>query len=109
MSGFYRFPAMAGLDERTNRQQARKVAEEATKARTALVAMEALFDEAFTTMDDADYDTAERARDKYGMDLLDVIHASETALRMEFAQEKVEHLRDAVERKNRERGYYDER
>ena len=42
------------------------------------------------------------------MELMDVIHAAETALRMEFSYEEVEALRDRVEEKNRKRGYYGE-
>ena len=44
----------------------------------------------------------------YGMELMDVIHAAGTALRMEFADHEVETLHGCVERKNRERGYYGE-
>ncbi len=40
---------------------------------------------------------------------MDVIHAAETALRMEFSDAEVNGLRDAVKEKNRKRGYYDER
>lgn len=48
------------------------------------------------------------ARDAYGMELMDVIHAAETALRMKFDDSEVDQLRAAVEAKNRERGYYGE-
>ena len=41
------------------------------------------------------------------MELMDVIHAAETALRMEFDDAEVDGLREAVEEKNRERGYYE--
>lgn len=98
MSGFYRFPAMAKLGERTNEQQAEKVRSESLEACNALW----------------DYDMgarfgkpdAPKRRTAYGIELMDVIHAAETALRMEFGDEEVDALRDAVEEKNRKRGYY---
>lgn len=101
MSGFYRFPAMARLGEWTNEEQAEKVWDEAA--------------EAFNSLRDGlwDYNTGERRdgmsdadRTAYGMELMDVIHAAETALRMELSDEEVDALRDAVIEKNRERGYY---
>ncbi len=102
MSGFYRFPAMAKLGEFTNEEQAEKVLDEATEAYNAL--RDSLWD----------YDTGTRReemsdsdRTAYGMELMDVIHAAETALRMEFGDAEVDGLRDAVEGKNRKRGYYE--
>lgn len=101
MSGFYRFPAMAKLGEWTNEEQAEKVLDEAAEAFNAL--RDGLWD----------YDTGTRLeemrdadRTAYGMELMDVIHAAETALRMEFDDSEVDGLRDAVEDKNRKRGYY---
>lgn len=41
-----------------------------------------------------------------GMELLDIIHAVETALRMEFEDSEVEELRAKVIEKNGRRGYY---
>lgn len=101
MSEFYRFPAMAGLGERDNEQQVEKLRSESLEACGALW----------------DYDmgvrfgkpNAPERRTAYGMELMDVIHAAETALRMEFGDDEVAELRDAVEAKNRKRGYYDER
>lgn len=102
MSGFYRFPAMAKLGEWTNEEQAEKVWDEATEAYNAL--RDSLWD----------YDTGTRReemsdsdRTAYGMELMDVIHAAETALRMEFDDNEVDGLREAVEEKNRRRGYYE--
>lgn len=101
MSEFYRFPAMAKLGEFTNEEQAEKVWDEAAEAFNAL--RDGLWD----------YDTGKRReemrdadRTSYGMELMDVIHAAETALRMEFSDAEVDALRDAVEDKNRKRGYY---
>lgn len=98
MSGFYRFPAMAKMGEWTNEQQVEKLRGESLEACNALW----------------DYDmgarfgkpNAQNRRTAYGMELMDVIHATETALRMEFDDAEVDCLRDAVEEKNRERGYY---
>lgn len=101
MSGFYRFPAIAKLGEWTNEHQVTKVCCEACEALDAL--RDCLWD----------YDTGTRReemseadRTAYGMELMDVIHAAETALRMEFSDEEVDELRGMVERKNRKRGYY---
>ena len=94
MGGFYRFPAMAGIPTWTREQQVDKIIVEANEVPAEQFRL--------------DYkDDAER-RVAYGMELLDVIHAAETALRMEFGDEEVETLRGCVERKNRERGYYGE-
>lgn len=102
MSDFYRFPAMAKLGEWTNDKQAEKVWDEAAEAFNAL--RDGLWD----------YDTGKRReemseadRTAYGMELMDVIHAAETALRMEFSDAEVDGLREAVEEKNRRRGYYE--
>lgn len=101
MSGFYRFPAIAKLDGATLEHQVTKVCCEACEALDAM--RDCLWD----------YDTGTRReemreadRTAYGMELMDVIHAAETALRMEFSDAEVDGLREAVEEKNRRRGYY---
>lgn len=101
MSGFYRFPAMGLLDDWDSEDQIDKVRSETVEAYRAL--RNCLWD----------YDTGKRReepieadRAAYGMELMDVIHAAETALRMEFTDAEVVKLRDAVEEKNRKRGYY---
>lgn len=106
-TSFYRFQAMAKLGEWTNIKQLGKVIEEVGEAHDALEAMCNQFRWAFTTHDEAELKMADRARNAYGMELMDVIHAAETALRIEFSDFEVGRLRDAVERKNRERGYYE--
>ena len=102
MSGFYRFPAMAKLGEFTNEEQAEKVWDEATDAFNAL--LDSLWDCDTLTrreeMSDSD-------RTAYGMELMDVIHAAETALRIEFSDVEVDGLRELVIEKNATRGYYD--
>lgn len=103
MIGFYRFPAMAKLGKWKNDEQVSKVWDEAEEAFDAL--RNGLWD----------YDTGTRReemseadRTAYGMELMDVIHAAETALRMEFSDAEVERLSDMVEAKNQRRGYYGE-
>lgn len=106
MSGFYRFPAMAMMGDRTNEQQSSKLLEECAEAEKALFVYEAVaLDEIETGHVDCISDS-QVARTAYGMELMDVIHAAETALRMEFNDAEVDDLRDAVEEKNRRRGYY---
>lgn len=98
MTKFYRFPAMAKLGEFTNQEQAHYIQDESDEAYSALV---------FWTYGNGSHDH-EADRMAYGMELLDVIHATETALRMEFADEEVEELQRRVIEKNQTRGYYDE-
>lgn len=85
---FYRFPAMAKLNEWDNVDQITKIEEEVEEARNAYFAM----DNEIT----------------YGVELMDVIHSAETALRMNFNDEEVAHLHELAIEKNRKRGYYDD-
>lgn len=100
MSGFYRFPAMSVSDGYSRLDQFGKLMEEVSEVEDARRAL--------TLADDFcdDRGEIERYRTAYGMELMDVIHAAETALRMEFDDSEVDGLRDAVEEKNRKRGYY---
>lgn len=109
MSGFYRFPAMAEMDEYESIQQCSHICDEANEAFDASAKMLGCFYRAYDSESKERYEIAYEARNAYGMELMDVIHAAETALRMEFSPSEVEYLRDKVEAKNRERGYYDER
>lgn len=97
MSGFYRFPALSNLGERMNEEQINAVRGECIEADKALWEYE---------MGLRLCKPASAERIAYGMELMDVIHAAETALRMEFDDAEVNCLRDAVEDKNRKRGYY---
>ncbi|MEC4272730.1 hypothetical protein VJ923_06130 [Adlercreutzia sp. R25] len=106
MTGFYRFPAMAKLGELTGEQQAEHIAQEAEEVSEALGGMKRCHEMAFTSNEDIDHDKAKESRLAYGMELMDVIHAAETALRMEFEDEELDDLREAVIEKNRARGYY---
>lgn len=89
MSEFYRFPAMVGLNEWDNAQQIEKIDEEANEAQRVYY--------------ESDNEIS------YGVELMDIIHAAETALRMNFNDSEVSHLHELVIEKNRKRGYYDER
>ena len=83
----YIFPAIAGLEEFATEDQLRKIESEHREAELAYEAKE---------------------RQLYGMELLDIIHATETALRMEFTENEVEELRARVIEKNYKRNYYKE-
>lgn len=98
MSWFYRFPAMAKLGELMNEEQINAVRGECIEADKALWEYE---------MSLRLCKPASAERIAYGMELMDVIHAAETALKMEFSDAEVDGLRDAVEEKNRKRGYYE--
>lgn len=102
MSDFYRFPAMAKLDELTCIEQMGSIISERREAGDALLEYE-LFRSRRPT---SDYTAS--CRRNYGMELMDIIHATETALRMEFSDEEVERLSEDVIEKNRRRGYYGE-
>lgn len=100
MTDFYRFPAMANLSELDNERQTRKIQSEAIEAGNAS------WDYGMALRNNRD--TIEMRHRAYGMELMDVIHSVETAIRMEFTDEEVCELRDAVIEKNRKRGYYDD-
>ena len=51
---------------------------------------------------------SQKARREYLMEVFDIIHATETLLRMEATDEEVKQLQQAVIEKNRKRGYYGE-
>lgn len=99
MSDFYRFPAIACIEEPSNTRQADKIYEESLEVCGAQLS----------------YEMAERygnpiihkIRENYGMELMDVIHAAETALRMEFSENEVDNLKIATIVKNIKRGYYE--
>lgn len=99
MSGFYRFPAMANLEELSSADQADKVHEESLEVCSAQWMLES----GKLSMRP---DLSER-RTAYGMELIDVIHAAETALRMEFSENEVDNLKIATIVKNIKRGYYE--
>lgn len=81
----YRFPAIANIDVFDTLEQLKHIERELREAY------------------EANYD---RERQNYGMELLDIIHATETALRMEFSDQEVDELRAKVIEKNARRGYY---
>lgn len=106
MSGFYRFPAMADLKDFTTIQQVNYIAQEVREAIDAALKMQSSYDHATNTLVREDFDEADNDRCEYGKELMDVIHAAETALRIGFSDAEVAELRDAVDEKNRVRGYY---
>ena len=81
----YRFPAMANINMFETLEQLKYIERELQEAYAA---------------------NFDKERQAYGMELLDVIHATETALRMEFTDQEVEELRARVIEKNARRGYY---
>lgn len=89
----YRFPALV-VDEDCNlKTQINKVKSELAEAKRAEIT----------------YRCAGRGKihkTALGVELLDIIHAVETALRMEFDDAEVEELRAKVIEKNGRRGYY---
>lgn len=101
-SGFYRFPAISVPGGLTNEDQTEKLWEETTEAFNAL--------RDWTWDCDAEKpidEPREEDRTAYGMELMDVIHAAETALRMEFSENEVDNLKIATIVKNIKRGYYE--
>lgn len=102
----YRFPAMAKLKERDGQEQLACIGHELAEAHEACEAWEATCGIPGSVQRVCGTDALAR-RWAYGMELMDVIHAAETALRMEFSDDEARDLRTEVERKNRERGYYD--
>lgn len=90
---FYRFPRLKEIEQLSRKDQVAKIRSECIEADKASIRY-GLY-------------RGEDERSDYGIELMDVIHAVETALRMEFDDEEVKELRDHTERKNRERGYYD--
>lgn len=88
----YRFPPLAKHKDVTIREQLNHVCEEAEEARCA-------YNDWLGTGDACD--------SRHLMEeLLDTIHAAETALRRNFREDEVERMRAHVIRKNAQRGYY---
>lgn len=100
-SGFYRFPAIAASDGFSRLDQFGKLIEEVSEVESARRTL--------SLADDFcdDRDEIEMYRTAYGMELMDVIHAAETALRMEFSENEVDNLKIATIVKNIKRGYYE--
>lgn len=89
MSDFYRFPAMAKLDQYDECKQAEKVVEEAQELIQAAASGNTYYE--------ADFDA------------MDTIHSAENFLRLRGnSEEALEMLRNLTIEKNRRRGYYGE-
>lgn len=100
MSGFYRFPAMAMFREYDSKDQLEYIQGEAIEAFQQYARWK------FAVQQDLSYGKVNGERIAYGLEIMDVIHAAETALRIEFSDDEISMMRDAVEAKNRRRGYY---
>lgn len=90
---FYRFPEMRDIPKWTMHDQIQKLKEELQEVK-----------DAYKRLQEGD---VVRSRRELGMELIDVIHATETALRIAFTDAEVEELAKEVINKNEERGYYD--
>ncbi|MCI8469338.1 MAG: hypothetical protein HFJ75_07645 [Eggerthellaceae bacterium] len=103
MSDFYRFPAMNDLGTYGSDEQLAYIQGEITEAIFAWSTW-------YTAKCDplVDVDTRSDLRTEYGMELMDVIHSCETALRMEFDEDEAGAMRYLVIDKNWKRGYYGE-
>lgn len=91
---FYRFPEMKGIPKRTMHDQIQKIKEELQEV-----------EDAYNSYADGD---RTRSREVLGLELIDVIHATETALRIAFTDSEVDDLAEKVIKKNEDRGYYKE-
>ena len=87
----YRFPAV--ITDNDLRDQIKKIHTELKEAKSAEIRYRCSGKERIE-------------KTSLGMELLDIIHAVETALRMEYTEEEVEELRAKVIEKNGNRGYY---
>ena len=89
----YRFPSMANIDEMSLKDQLEKIKSEWREAKCAEIR----------------YRCSGESKHELGVELLDIIHATETALRIVFTDEEVEELRADVIKKNAVRSYYEGR
>lgn len=99
----YTFPPMKGLEYFYRNVQLHQIRGELREAFDALKDYE-LKEEEY----DEELEDILATREAFGMELLDIIHATETLLRMEFTAPEVEELIIKVIRKNADRNYYDE-
>lgn len=97
----YRFPAMAKLREWTAKEQFKKIVSEVKEVKSMMYRTSCASHNL-----NPDDEELQACFTDYGMEILDVIHACETLLRMEFTEAEVEELRGKVIEKNARRGYY---
>lgn len=103
MSNTYQFPAMKNLSDWDIQCQLEKIEEEIKEAVKACE----YYDYRQLTTGYAS-PQAEKAREEYLMELMDITHCVETALRMEDVnEEEYSRIRELVIKKNRKRGYYE--
>lgn len=98
----YRFPAIAGYKEFTQDEQFHKIVEEIKEVKYEKYKLSTA-----QHYPDLDIKIVEELFESLGMELLDVIHACETMLRMNFTDQEVEELAAKVREKNARRGYYE--
>lgn len=104
MTNTYQFPAMKNIRDFTIQDQLKKIEDEVKEAITAC-------GDYGCTQLATRYDSpeSEKAREHYLIELLDITHCVETALRMEYVDEaEYERIKQLVIDKNRNRGYYDD-
>lgn len=99
----YTFPPMKGLEHFYRNVQLHQIRGELREAFDALDDYELKEGEYGEELEDI-----LAAREAFGMELLDIIHATETLLRMEFTDQEVWELVNKVAMKNADRNYYDE-
>lgn len=98
---FYRFPAMAKLNEWTIEQQLEKAREESQEIDDAYEEIKRI--SPYTAPEDIRH-----RRINFGMEVMDRIHCDETLLRMVFKDNEIAAIQKRVLEKNHGRGYYDE-
>ena len=87
MTNFYRFPELKGLETFSMEDQIQKMREE----------IEELSNAYYSVHEDI----------LFGVELMDVIHSVETAIRQTFTDDEVEMLYNLVIAKNKKRDYYE--
>lgn len=106
-NSFYRFPAIPTW-KTNHEEQLDKIIEEANEAKESFEEWEAECDVPSSVHNVTGWEPVKKARHAFGMELMDVIHATESELRKVFKDEELEQLRDEVIAKNEARKYYTE-
>lgn len=104
-NSFYRFPAIPTW-KTNHEEQLDKIAEEVSEAKEAFDEWEAESDVPSSVHNVTGWEPVRKARHAYVMELMDIIHATESELRKVVKDEELDKLRDEVIAKNRTRKYY---